>query len=289
MNSCNGVLEAMNGVMGELGAIGKDSVNQHQHYKFRGIDAVYNTMHPLLAKYGLCIVPDVTSAEFVDRETAKGTAMVHARLLVRFTIYAKDGSSVSGCTAGEAMDSADKAANKAMAAATKYFYFIAFCIGTLDEQDADSVTPAESRQLHAAGGPSPSTSPPTPPPAAPPHGADPDLPVGEPVAPLPPPKPAFGPEPQPPHQAPHIPPPNVDMHPPCPNCNSAMWYNGEKVMQGWRGPLYKCKASKYEPGVGESGCAGVYWSNQKVTEAGVQQAQVVDMASLAEQVEDIPF
>lgn len=27
----------------------------------------------------------------------------------------------------------------------------------------------------------------------------------------------------------------------CPKCNSDTWDNAEKVLTGWRGPLYKCK------------------------------------------------
>ena len=45
--------------MAEIGAIGKDSVNQQQGFKYRGIDAVYNTLYPVMAKYGLFITPEI--------------------------------------------------------------------------------------------------------------------------------------------------------------------------------------------------------------------------------------
>jgi hypothetical protein len=44
-------------------------------------------------------------------------------------------------TYGEAMDSADKATNKAMSAAYKYAAFLAFCIPTEGDNDADATTP----------------------------------------------------------------------------------------------------------------------------------------------------
>jgi hypothetical protein len=43
-------------------------------------------------------------------------------------------------TYGEAMDSADKATNKAMSAAYKYAAFLAFCIPTEGDNDADATT-----------------------------------------------------------------------------------------------------------------------------------------------------
>jgi hypothetical protein len=51
-----------------------------------------------------------------------------------------DGSKHVVKTCGEAMDSADKATNKAMSAAYKYALFQAFCIPTEGDNDADATT-----------------------------------------------------------------------------------------------------------------------------------------------------
>ena len=45
--------------MRKVGAIGKDSVNTQQKYKFRGIDAVYNALNPVMSELGLFICPEI--------------------------------------------------------------------------------------------------------------------------------------------------------------------------------------------------------------------------------------
>jgi hypothetical protein len=56
-------------------------------------------------------------------------------------VAASDGSKHTVKTYGEAMDSGDKATNKAMSAAYKYAAFQAFCIPTEGDNDADATTP----------------------------------------------------------------------------------------------------------------------------------------------------
>ena len=41
----------------EIDAIGKDSVNQQQRFKFRGIDDAYNHLHRILAAHGIVTTP----------------------------------------------------------------------------------------------------------------------------------------------------------------------------------------------------------------------------------------
>src|SRR5690606_17937912 len=55
-------------------------------------------------------------------------------------ICSEDGSKFTIRTFGEAMDSADKATNKAMSAAYKYAAMQAFCIPTEGDNDADATT-----------------------------------------------------------------------------------------------------------------------------------------------------
>jgi hypothetical protein len=60
---------------------------------------------------------------------------------VRFDfVSADDGSMHEVVTFGEAMDSGDKATNKAMSAAYKYACMQAFCIPTEGDNDADAKT-----------------------------------------------------------------------------------------------------------------------------------------------------
>ena len=66
--------------------------------------------------------------------------LLYTRLTIRFDFIAIDGSSISATVIGEAMDSGDKATNKAMSIAFKYACFQVFCIPTEEMQDPDSET-----------------------------------------------------------------------------------------------------------------------------------------------------
>jgi hypothetical protein len=137
------VYEKIAAVTAELSKIGisKDSKNQSQGYAFRGIDAVYCALSPLLSKHGLCILPRVTDRQVIERQNRQGTALFYVTLTVEFDfVAAEDGSKHTVITVGEAMDSGDKASNKAMSAAYKYAAFQTFCIPTEGDNDADSQT-----------------------------------------------------------------------------------------------------------------------------------------------------
>lgn len=65
--------------------------------------------------------------------------MFYVALQVEFDfVSAVDGSKHTACTFGEAMDSSDKATNKAMSAAYKYAAFMTFAIPTEGDNDADA-------------------------------------------------------------------------------------------------------------------------------------------------------
>lgn len=137
------VYKAINAVQGELAKTGisKDSKNASQGYMFRGIDDVYKAMAPLLAKHGLVIIPKVLNRELVERTTKSGGYLASVTVMVEYHLtYAPDGSSVVATIYGEAMDSADKATNKAMSAAYKYLCIQTFCIPTEGDNDADMTT-----------------------------------------------------------------------------------------------------------------------------------------------------
>lgn len=121
--------------------IGKDRKNEQQGYKFRGIDDVYNALAPLLSANGLCILPRVLSRECVERESRNGGALFYVTVHVEFDLVsADDGSKHIVAMYGEAMDSGDKATNKAMSAAYKYMAMEVFAIPTEGDNDADAQT-----------------------------------------------------------------------------------------------------------------------------------------------------
>ena len=137
------VYQAIATVMAKLAkeGIGKDRKNEQQGYKFRGIDDVYNALAPILAEQSLCILPKVQSREVIERQTRNGAPLFYVNVAVDFHfVSAKDGSTHVVSMPGEAMDSADKATNKAMSAAYKYACLQTFCIPTEGDNDADATT-----------------------------------------------------------------------------------------------------------------------------------------------------
>lgn len=136
------VYKAIAGVAKDLSEVGisKDSRNQQQGFQFRGIDAVYNALSPALVKNGLVILPRITERTVSERVTAKGGVLFCVVVKAEFDFVAtEDGSMHTVITFGEAMDSGDKATNKAMSIAYKYAAFQAFCIPTEETaQDPDT-------------------------------------------------------------------------------------------------------------------------------------------------------
>ena len=137
-------------VQGELAKVGiaKNRRNQQgSGYNFRGIDDVYSALSPLLAAHGLVIIPRVTCRECVERASKNGGALFYVTVHAEFDfVSADDGSIHTAATFGEAMDSGDKATNKAMSAAYKYAAFMTFAIPTEGDNDADAHTPEVAQQ-----------------------------------------------------------------------------------------------------------------------------------------------
>lgn len=137
------VYKVINQVQADLAraGIGKDSTNTFDNYKFRGIDAVYNALSPLLAKHGLCILPRMLARTVEERASKNGGALFYVTVEAEFDfVCADDGSKHTVKTFGEAMDRGDKATNKAMSAAYKYAAFQAFAIPTEGDNDADAAS-----------------------------------------------------------------------------------------------------------------------------------------------------
>ncbi len=142
MSEC-AVYQAIAAITGELAKVGiaKGRRNTQQGYQFRGIDDVYSSLSSLLASHSLCVIPRVTSRTVSERETKSGGVLFYAIVDVEFDLVsAKDGSKHTARIVGEAMDSGDKATNKAMSAAYKYFALQTFCIPTEGDNDADAQT-----------------------------------------------------------------------------------------------------------------------------------------------------
>lgn len=128
--------------------LGKSRKNEQQGYRFRGIDDVYNVLSRHLATAKLCILPRVLVRTMVERPTKSGGVSTYVVLDVEFDLVsAVDSSKHTIRTMGEAMDTADKATNKAMSAAMKYACLMAFQIPTEGDNDADASHPEKGSSL----------------------------------------------------------------------------------------------------------------------------------------------
>lgn len=136
-----GIYAAMVAVMADIEPIGKAQENREQHFRYRGIDDVYNMLQPLMAKHGVFMTINVRDRAVTERSTKAGNAMQCVALTVDYAFFHTDGSFVECTVIGEGRDTADKATNKAMAAAHKYALLQTFCIPTDGQDDPDRETP----------------------------------------------------------------------------------------------------------------------------------------------------
>lgn len=123
----------------KIGAIAKGSKNAQQGFMFRGVDDVYNELHPVLADCGIVIIPEVVSYEVSERQSRNGV-LLYTRATIRHHFTAEDGSHITTTVVGEAMDSGDKSMNKAMSMALKYSLLQLFTIPTKEDKDTDKTS-----------------------------------------------------------------------------------------------------------------------------------------------------
>jgi hypothetical protein len=134
-------------VSASIGAVGKTQQNRDQNYKFRGIAELMNAAHPAMMEHGVFCVPEIIDHVTTEKLTKSGNTMFRVVIQVRHRFYASDGSFVEAVTYGEAMDTSDKATNKAMSFAFKYAMNIVFCIpyAAMEEGDEQSMNDGPAR------------------------------------------------------------------------------------------------------------------------------------------------
>jgi hypothetical protein len=135
-----GVIAAMTEVMRSVTSVAKKDRNEAQGFSFRGIDAAINAVGPALREHGVVVVPIVELSEYSTVEVGRNrNQMGYVRVTVTYRWYGPDGSYIDTRTIGEAMDSGDKAAPKAMSVAFRTALLQALALPT-DEPDPDSHT-----------------------------------------------------------------------------------------------------------------------------------------------------
>ena len=136
-------LEALTKIKEELARIGIAKDQENERFMFRSIDAMYNVLGPLFAKYGVHTIPVVEERTQEVFETAKGTKMFHVVLRVQYHLYTADPDTgrkdemISPVVYGEALDTSDKATHKAMTQAYKYMLIQVLCIPLEAQADSD--------------------------------------------------------------------------------------------------------------------------------------------------------
>jgi hypothetical protein len=136
--------QRMLAILAELPAIGKDQRNPQQNFMYRGHDDVMNALNPLLAKYGVFIMPKADERITGERTTGKGSTMYEVNLHVTYRFYGTQGDFIEASAWGEGTDMGDKSTNKAMTMAFKNVLAQAFAISTAELSDADSGSPEET-------------------------------------------------------------------------------------------------------------------------------------------------
>jgi hypothetical protein len=123
-------------VMNDVRDVGKNGFNDHQRYKFRGVDDFIGALAQPLRDHGVFMM-----TEILDFQVSVRGKMNATHMRVAFHFYGPAGDKVTATTLGEASDTADKASNKAMSAALKYALMQTFMIpvdaGSLDDGDRD--------------------------------------------------------------------------------------------------------------------------------------------------------
>lgn len=132
------IYKNMTQIMKQVGVIGKEKTNTQQGFKYRGIDDVMNELHSLFAENNVFIAMTILSIDRQERTNSKGTLIFSVVATIEYRFIAEDGSEVKTIALGEAMDSGDKATNKAMSIALKYALLQMFLIPTEELKDPDS-------------------------------------------------------------------------------------------------------------------------------------------------------
>ena len=138
------VHQRMLAVLAELPAIGKGQYNEQQKFAFRGHDDVMDALNPLLAKWGVLVVPEVVERWTGERTTSRGSTMYEVSLHVRYTFYGAAGDTVEASAIGEGTDMGDKSTSKAMTMAFKAVLAQAFAISTSEFSDPDGQSAEET-------------------------------------------------------------------------------------------------------------------------------------------------
>jgi len=147
MSTAPKIFTAMANILKDVETIGKDrkaDMGNAGKYNFRGIDDMYNSLHDTFAKHEVFIIPEILKSDLQVQEKestyngqTKKSLQYSVLLTIKFGFYTTDGSSVSAVGIGHALDTSDKATNKAQSSALKYALMQTFLIPTEEDKDVE--------------------------------------------------------------------------------------------------------------------------------------------------------
>lgn len=126
-------VQAVNAVMVDVGAVGKDSKSKAGgNYAYRGIDDVINALAGPMRTHGLVLVPHVVDCEVVPMHGRQG--WTETRMTVEYDVIGPDGTALPRPVRTFAIgaDNGDKGPGKALSYAYKAAISQLFCIPTDD-------------------------------------------------------------------------------------------------------------------------------------------------------------
>lgn len=134
------IQQALAAVMADVGGVAKRDENSQHGFSFRGIDAILNAVGPVLRKHKVVVLPDLQSISYDTVEVGRNrTRMAHVAVEVTYAFVGPAGDVLDCTVPGEAMDSGDKAASKAMSVAFRTALIQALALPT-DEPDPDGTS-----------------------------------------------------------------------------------------------------------------------------------------------------
>lgn len=121
-------------VMGHINGIAREGYNEHFRYAYLTISQVVDTLRPLMAAENLVMLASIRSVQ----DIVKNNTVVGVTVDLELSLVCGDTGAMLVCDwRGEAQDKQDKAINKAVRAAQKYFLMVTFGISEANETEAD--------------------------------------------------------------------------------------------------------------------------------------------------------
>lgn len=144
------IYQKIHAIMGEVGRIEKDKINETQKYRYLSEEAIKTAVQPLLVKHQLLILPIRQELARFDVPTGdKKQYVAHVSITWRI-VDVESGDLIEITTLGSGADSTDKGLYKAITGALKYLLTVSLCVPTGDDPERDGGAATRSMPQRAS-------------------------------------------------------------------------------------------------------------------------------------------